>query len=146
MSRSLRPSRSVPLLLVLPVLALASCGGGGVTAFRLQHDAEQVQSLAADGALLAQGAQRGRLTDAFVRVHAGELAAEAADLREVLASAEPDPGRARATAAVVRLSGRVASRLDELGRHPGDHAVAGSVHTALDGVARAAERIAAAAA
>ncbi|MDX6555457.1 MAG: hypothetical protein QOD86_1652 [Miltoncostaeaceae bacterium] len=135
-------NRLVAPVAVMAAVALASCSARTVTAFRLQHDAEQVQSLAADGALLALGARRGDVTDAFVRVHAAELAAEAEDLRTVLASADPGPARASATAAVVRLSGRVAAQLDALRRRPGDRPLAASVHTTLDGIARTAERIA----
>jgi hypothetical protein len=145
MSRAPHGWRLILPLIAAASLAMAGCSAKDVTAFRLQHDAEQVQSLAADGALLAQGVEEGDLTGPFVRVHAGELAAEATRLREVLASAEPGPARADATAAVVRLSGRVATRLDELGRRSGDRAAAAAIRADLEGVARRAERIAGAA-
>ena len=59
-------------LIALGLLLLAGCGGGGSASQEdIQKQYEAIQSLAAEGALVADGAADGRTTDVFVRVHTG---------------------------------------------------------------------------
>ena len=62
------------LLISVVFLAAAGCGGGGsVSQKDVQKQFAAIQSLAAEGALVADGAAEGRTTDVFVRVHTGYL-------------------------------------------------------------------------
>jgi hypothetical protein len=136
-------SRKATICLAIAVLAQAGCGGGGALSEQgLQKQAEAVQSLAAEGALVAQGAQEDRTTDTFVRVHTEYLAKAAAKVESALDSAHAtgrlDARRARAE----RLALLVSNDLDRLHRHPGDRALAARVKSALERHAVTAEALA----
>jgi hypothetical protein len=132
------------LLLISVVLVVAAgCGGGGsVSQKDVEKQFEAIQSLAAEGALVADGAADGRTTDVFVRVHTGYLdrAAEkvATKLSSVRASGAVDRDRARAA----RLATEVADRLAALGDEPGDRAAARRIAARLRLDAALAERLA----
>lgn len=54
----------------LALLALSGCGGGGtLSKEELQKQYEAIQSLAAEGALVADGVADDRATETFVAVH-----------------------------------------------------------------------------
>ena len=126
---------------VLVVLCLAGCKGGTVTPFRLERDAESLQSLAADAAITANSAAKGDTTDAFVRAHIGELGKEAGELADVVASARPEPQLRKETRRLVALSRRVSVLLARLERDPGDRALARRVRAVCADVATRAERL-----
>jgi hypothetical protein len=98
------------------VFALAGCAAGTVSPFRVQKDAESLQSLAAEGALLAGATAAGKSTAAFTDVHASELAQQANDLAAVLASSESPPDLGARSARVVRLASLTAATLEELAK------------------------------
>ena len=86
-------SRACALALLLAVLATAAggCGGGGaVGRASLAKQSEAVQSLAAEGALLAEDAAAGRSTGIFREQHSAELAKAAATVERSLESARTD--------------------------------------------------------
>lgn len=106
----------LPYALVLCVLALAAgCGGGMLGSSALSQHAKTVQSLAAEGALLAEDAVAGRTTSVYTREHAAELAKaasrEAASLQKAKTDAALEPKLRR----LGTLAARVASELDRLG-------------------------------
>ena len=79
-------------------LLLTGCGGGGTLGPRsLAKQSDAVQSLAAEGALLAQDGVDGKTTGIFTREHGGFLAKAATTAASSLAEGEDDAG-ARAEA------------------------------------------------
>ena len=93
---------------------LGGCSSADVSSFRVMKDAEALQSLAAEGALLVGATAAGESTKAFTSVHAGELAAEARGLAEVLRLADPPAELAAATARIVHLASLAGSSLAAL--------------------------------
>ena len=102
-------SRSPLFVLIVLVLTLAACGTT-TTPHDFQLDAGTVSSIAAEGALMADDVGPGGTTNAFTKVHAGELATTAEQLRFTLLANTPQGGvHARALAAIAhQVSLRVA--------------------------------------
>lgn len=131
--------RTLPALIAL--LAVSGCGGGSsVSQSELQKQFAAIQSLAAEGALVADGAADGRSTDVFVRVHTGYLAEAAQKVATTLSSVRATGAADRDRARAARLAGRVASRLAALGSDPGDRAQARRIAAQLRNDAAIAER------
>jgi hypothetical protein len=109
----------LPVLgVALAVLALAGCGGGGTLSNKeLQKQYEAIQSLAAEGALVADGAADDRTTETFVAVHSQYLS-------EAARKVETDLRSANGPQQAVSLAGRVADDLDRLHEEPDDPALA----------------------
>jgi hypothetical protein len=100
---------------LLVVCSTSGCGGDStLAASSLAKRAEAVQSLAAEGALLAGDSAAGKTIGVYRHEHASELSSSAAKAATSLASAsttsalEPKLVRLRA------LAGRVTSRLQRL--------------------------------
>lgn len=130
-------------LWLAPVVVAASCGGGGALSEKsLQTQAAAIQSLAAEGALVAGGAAEGRTTDVFVRVHTDDLLKEARKAQAELASASAGGTLARKRNRAARLAGRVAEELERLHRAPGDRALAGRLKSLLENAAADAKQLA----
>jgi uncharacterized protein YceK len=118
----------VRLLLVLAVVVLAGCG----TPHELRDQAEEVHSVAAEGALLAHEAAEGDTLDTFAREHVaalrkllGEvrpaideprLASVADDVDRTLAELVRVPGDRRRAAGAERKLERAAANADELAK------------------------------
>jgi hypothetical protein len=119
------------------VLLLAGCGGQGAPGKQaLQQQAAGLQSLAAEGGLLASDAARGRSTSTFVRVHAAELTKAARASEAVLARGlTPD---ARALAALAR---RTTADLDRLSHSGSDRGAQRRLARRLERAAARAERL-----
>ena len=131
------------LLISAVLLAAAGCGGGGsVSQKDVQKQFGAIQSLAAEGALVADGAADGRTTDVFVRVHTGYLDRAAEKVATKLSSAQAEGAVDRDRARAARLATEVADRLAALGDEPGDRAAARRIAARLRLDAALAERLA----
>ena len=117
----------------LVLLALSSCGGGGtLSKEQLQKQYEAIQSLAAEGALVADGAADGRTTETFVSVHSLYLSDAAHNIETDLRSAKgPQPA--------VSLARQVAEDLDRLHEEPDDQELASRLSEQLRASAADAE-------
>jgi len=117
----------------LGLLALSSCGGGGTLSKEaLQKQYEAIQSLAAEGALVADGAADGRTTETFVSVQSLYLSEAAGKIETDLRSANgPQPA--------VSLARRVAEDLDRLHEEPDDAELARRLSEELQASAADAE-------
>jgi hypothetical protein len=124
------------LSLWLVVMLLAGCGGGGTLSKKaLQKQLEAVQSFAAEGALVADGAADERTTNVFVRVHTKYLSDGTKKLSVQLASAETSPTLEDKLATARKLAVQVEEELDALHRSPGDRDVARRAKTRLESYA-----------
>jgi hypothetical protein len=129
-------SRPATIGVALAVLALSGCGGGGTLSKKdLRKEFEAIQSLAAEGALVADGVADGRTTETFVSVHARYLS-EAAGQIETDVSAAGGPSERRSAE---RLASLVSQDLDELHREPGDRRLAARLRERLELYAAAAK-------
>jgi len=102
----------------------------------LLQEASGLQSLAAEGDILAGGAARGRSTSAFVRVHSAALAKAAKASAALLAKGRTADARALAALAV-----RVGSRLDRLWHSGSDRAEQQRIATQLRRAAAEASKL-----
>jgi hypothetical protein len=117
------------------VVVVASCGGGGrLSPKALQEEAKQVQSLAAEGGVLAENAARGRATKTFVREQAGFLRGAAAASAQRLA-------RAGNGGALTPLATRARDELGDLSRSGSDGALQKRVGVDLIRIAHHAARL-----
>jgi hypothetical protein len=84
------PARSTTVLLRVVVIAasvavLAGCNGGTVDRHALTNDSATLDSIACEGALLADQVVDGKTTTNFTREQAEELAIQSANLADALA-------------------------------------------------------------
>jgi hypothetical protein len=135
--------RRATICLTIAILATAGCGGGGTLSKKdLQKQAEAVQSFAAEGALVAQGAEQDRTTDTFVRVHTQYLGKAARKVEAQLGSKHAREGLEQKREEAAKLASIVSQNLDRLHRDPGDQALAARLRLALEKNAAAAEELA----
>jgi hypothetical protein len=109
---------------------VAGCGTPGT----VEKQAEEVASIAAEGALLARDAREGETTETFTRVHARELAKKAQQL--VFRTRDVE---------LKRVAISVESDLQVLSEYPGQRQVAAGMERGLADSAKRAEEIAKAA-
>jgi hypothetical protein len=110
--------RRAPMLL-LAALVLAGCG----ETEKIQKDT--LESVAAEGALVAHDASDGSTTNTFTRVHGRALR----DLAKKVEDAPKSPQLGRRAA-------RIAADLDELADHPGDEQRAARIARELERAAK----------
>ena len=110
---SVNTRRRLPLLIV--AILLAACNGGTVDRHALENDSKAIDSLACEGALLANQVEHGATTDPFTRVHAGELETRASNFEDALSERPATPGMARAVRREAARAGRIAGLLRGLG-------------------------------
>jgi hypothetical protein len=133
--------RLAPFAIVVSLVA--GCGGGGtLSRDSLRKEAETIQSVAAEGALLAHDSADGRTTTPFVSVHSEVLAESAGKVAQKLESAAVEPWLEQDRARAERLATRIEEELDQLDEHPDDQAEARRVADELDQAAKAAEELA----
>jgi septum formation inhibitor MinC len=130
------------IALALVVLSTAGCGSGGLSRKDLQKQAKAIQSLAAEGALVADGVADARMTETFSRVHTKYLEEAARKVQTKLASARASGSIDEKRSSALQLAGRVADELAELHGAPEDRALARRVRSQLQDDVGAAERLA----
>jgi hypothetical protein len=122
-------SRSIVVFTCL--LALAGCNGGTVDRHALEKDSEAIESLACEGALLADEIANTASTPQFSRVHAGDLKTKASNFADALSERPTDPGIEQEVRQLAAKAGHVADLLGDLETHPNDTQRAESLRTEL---------------
>jgi hypothetical protein len=109
------PSGGLAVVAALALLA-SGCGGGGkLSAKALTQQSTTLQSLAAEGALLAGDAVDGKTTRIYTRVHSEYLAAAASQAAKSLQTAETSPALEPKLRKVASVAGEVSADLKRLG-------------------------------
>jgi hypothetical protein len=104
------------LLAILPVLA--GCNGGTVDQHALENDSEAIDSLACEGALLANEIANTASLTPFSRVHAGELSTRASNFQDALSTRPTTPGIEHAVREEAKKAGEVAGLFNQLEADP----------------------------
>jgi paraquat-inducible protein B len=120
----------VRVVLTLALAAVAATAGCGVP-HELSKQAEQVASVAAEGALLAHDAAEGDTTETFTSEHAAALRQLVEELRPSIEQRELE-----------QVVEDVSVALEELVETPGDRTRAGMLERKLEGAAAAANELA----
>jgi hypothetical protein len=130
------------LACVLAVLVLAGCGGGTLSKHAFQKDAESLQSLAAEGTLLAAQVAEGEGTHSFTSVHALYLERIASKLAKKLEAAKTDPSLDRKRSAAAALAASLDEKLTRLHESPTDRKLGERLASDFKQEADAAEKLA----
>ena len=121
-------------LFAVSAFVLAGCNGGTVDRHALKQDSDAIDSLACEGALLANDVSKGASTLYFARVHSDELAVRASHFEDALATRPTLAAIEKKVRAQARKAGKVSDLLDELHRHPKDRRVGQRVQKRLEQV------------
>jgi hypothetical protein len=130
----------VAVLAVCASLLGAACGGAGrMDAKALAEHSKAVQSLAAEGALLAEDSAAGRSTGVYLREHSADLSTAAAEAQSSLQGASPAPGLGPKLRELTAVATSIRGELERLGHASRQEQRA--LRRALEAAARASERI-----
>jgi hypothetical protein len=106
----------VALVLVVVVLFGAGCGGGGKLGVKaLSQESKSLQSLAAEGALLAEDAVFGKTTRVYTREHSSDLCKAASQAEASLRAAKTEPAFEPELRRLAVLAAQVRADLNRLG-------------------------------
>ena len=109
--------RSGALVLAVGIaLSACACGGGGsLSAKAIETQSTSLQSLAAEGALLARDSAAGKTTAIYTRVHSEALAKAASKSAASLQTATTEPALEPKLRRVASLASEVSADLKQLG-------------------------------
>jgi hypothetical protein len=127
---------------MLAVATTMSACGGSLRADELRRGVESVGSLAAEGALLADGVARDRTRTTFTRVQARTVGEDATHEAEKLSDATTGATLSADKAAAVKLAQDTADALGDLQVAPDDAAAAQGTRTTLRRLSDRASRLA----
>ena len=136
------PGRTWSRAAAAGLAALWLSGCDPLTADELTREIDQIHSLAAEGAVLADGVRADRTRATFTRVHARELADSADESAQKLNDATEAPGLADDVEGAIELAGDVSQALGDLETSPGDEATGGDAAKRLRDLADRADRLA----
>jgi hypothetical protein len=114
--RSILPSGTLVVVAVLALLACGCAGGGGLDAKALSQESSSLQSLAAEGALLARDSAAGKTTRIFTRVHSNDLYKAASQSAKSLRTAKTRQALEPKLRRLASAARRVSADLERLGQ------------------------------
>jgi hypothetical protein len=135
-------SRRLTFSALLAVALCAAGCGGPMQAQELARSIQTLQSSAADGALLANGAARDRTRSTFVRVHSRELGEIVNHEAEKLSDAQAHGNVALRKSEAVDLASKISQSLGQLQVSPGDESGAARTEQQLRSQAKRASKLA----
>jgi len=121
--------RGVPLIVAL---LLVGCNGGTVDRQDLSKDAGTLDSIACEGALVADGVARGRTTVFYAREQTEELRVQTSNLAHALATRKSIASIEQRVRKKSREAAALAGALQRLHDHPSDRTVGASVKRQLE--------------
>ena len=128
------------LLVAVALFLAAGCGGGGTLGSQsLAKQAEAVQSLAAEGALLAGDSAEGRSTRVFREEHSAELAKAAATVATALEKGKAEPPLEPKLQRLAAIATHVQADLERLGS--ASTAEQREIERRLDAAAKESEKL-----
>ena len=113
------------------VVVLAACNGGTVDRHALKNDSATVDSIACEGALLAQDVAKGKTTTFYAREQAEELRIQSSNLADALARRHALAAIEQKVRAKSKDAARLAAILQQLHDHPSDRRVALGIEAQL---------------
>jgi hypothetical protein len=116
---------------LLLLLLLVSCNGGTVDRHALTNDAASVDSMACEGALLAQDVVEGKTTAYYAREQAEELQIQSSNLADALAHRDTLAAIERRVRAKAREAAKLSAILQRMHDHPSDRPSARAVEAEL---------------
>jgi hypothetical protein len=136
-----RVRRLVVLLLFVPAaISLAACGRASNHGVRV--GIEQLASISAEGALIADDLARGRTKTTFVRVHGAELSAQAEHEAEKLNDDPVAPVVKKRIELAITLASDIGGAIDDLRVSPQDLEQARENRTKLERWAKQTRKLA----
>jgi hypothetical protein len=114
-------------LLFLLIALLTGCNGGTVDQHALDKDSEAIDSLACEGALLANEIANTASLTPFSRVHAGELQTRASNFEDALSTRPTTPGIEQAVRDEARKAGAIADLFGQLAADPSNPELAATL-------------------
>lgn len=112
-------------------MVLAGCNGGTVDRHALKNDSATVDSIACEGALLAQDVAQGKTTKFYTREQAEELRIQSSNFANALARRPALAAIEQKVRAKAKDAARLAAILQQLNDHPSDRRVALAVEAQL---------------
>jgi hypothetical protein len=116
---------------MLLAVCISGCNGGTVDRHALARDTATLDSIACEGALVADGVARGRTTSHFVRVHADVLREQSSNLANALSSRDTVAGIEQEVRRTGREAALIARTLELLRARPTEAATADQVRRVL---------------
>jgi hypothetical protein len=137
----MRRRRGFALLLAALVL-LPGCGRyGQYSGVDFQASVKALQSIAAEGSLIASNAARSRTLTTFVRTHGQELSDQTEHEAEKMSDAPLAPGFGHRVSVAISLASKIGSAIDDLRVNPHDRKAAASTARDLRSYANQVQRL-----
>jgi hypothetical protein len=130
------------VLLIAVVLASPLVGCGRETNHDVRASIEQISSISAEAAIMADDLERGRTKTTYFRVHGEELSAQAEHEAEKLSDAPIDPALHDRVEKAIGLSAEISGAIDDLRVSPNDATRARQAEQDLNKWAEEARKIA----
>jgi hypothetical protein len=130
---SVRPTAAA--LAIVAALAVALTGCGRLDRDAVQTEIQNVESAAAEGALVAREVQRGRTFRSFVVIRTAELHKQAMNASDALQETPTESGLDSSARRGAALGDHVRELLERLHERPTDRTLGRSVHDGLDKLA-----------
>jgi hypothetical protein len=122
-------------------VGLSGCSYGQYSDVDLQASVKALQSIAAEGSLMANDAARGRSITTFMRTHGQDLSDQTEHEAEKMSDARLAPGLEHQVAQAISLASKIGSSIDDLRVNPRQRKTALKAAKDLQSYARQVQRL-----